>query len=177
MEKVAMNNSWKLSILGAVALASSVAVMVAGCTVTSTTTTDDGGTTGDSSTGDGGTTDTGTADAGGDGEGGTCAATAVCPIIGSSTGVTFDNCGACDTCEAMNCCTAVTNCFANVGGMQSDCSHLFDCLVACVTADGGDTCAQACKAAYTDDAGMNPTFDLLTAADNCQSTSCNAQCP
>ena len=171
-----MNNTWKLSILGAVALAASSAVMAIGCTVTTTSGPLDDGGTADSSTSDGGG-DSATGDSGGDG-GGTCTATAACPIIASNGGVTFDppnGCGTCDKCSATNCCAVVTNCFATVDGGTSDCESLFNCIIGCAATDGGNQCAAACKGAYDVDGG-NPTYDLLTAADNCQASKCNTEC-
>lgn len=169
-----MNNTWKLSILGAVALAASSAVMALGCTVTTTSgPLGDGGADG-SVTGDGGGGDSATADSGGGG----CTATAMCPIIASNGGVTFDppnGCGTCDKCSATNCCAVVTNCFATVDGGTSDCESLFNCIIGCAKTDGGSQCAAACKAAYDVDGG-NPTYDLLTAADNCQASKCNTEC-
>jgi len=169
-----MNNTWKLSILGAVAIVASAAVASVGCTVTSTTSTDDGGTTGDASHSDaGGGNDTGTADTGGNDGGGTCSATQACPIIASSNGVTFDtpSCGTCDKCSATKCCAEVTKCFTQVDGGPSECEELFTCILACAQADGGDQCKAACKAAHSQQA-----FDDLTAADNCQSMNCTMEC-
>lgn len=165
-----MNNTWKLSILGAVALVASSAVMAVGCTVTTTSgPLDDGGTTGDSSTGSDGGSEASTVDSGTDGPA-TCSATAVCPIIGSgAAGVTFDTpaCGACDKCSATNCCAEATKCFTKVNGMDSECTQLFDCIVKCLEPnDAGvtiDQCKMNCRAAYP-----NGYTDLV-AIDTCQS--------
>lgn len=170
-----MNNTWKLSILGAFALAASSAVMAIGCTVTTTSgPLGDGGADGSATTDGGG--DSATIDSGGGEGGGGCTATAACPIIASNGGVSFDNpqCGTCDKCSATNCCAQVTKCFALVNGMKSDCESLFDCIIACA---GDNACKAACKAAYTNDAGMNPTYDDLVAADDCQQgAACKTAC-
>jgi hypothetical protein len=186
-----MNNSWKLSILGAVALAASSAVAAVGCTVTSTTGPgDDGGIFEDGSTADGSaeaSTDGGTGEAAADtGGGNTCQAQ--CAIIdktqfGLTVGFDTDDagnavtCGSCDKCSAMNCCTEIGNCFNPVDGGESDCQSLFKCVTACSGPDAGDpaACKAACKAAYDVDGG-NPTYDLLVAADNCQQTKCMTEC-
>ena len=168
-----MNNTWKLSIMGAVALAASSAVMAIGCTVTTTSGPLDDGGTADSSTSDGGT-DSATADSGGDTGTTTCTATTACPIIASNNGVTFDNpsCGTCDKCSATNCCAQVTKCFTPEDGGTSDCESLFNCLLTCAAQDAGvDMCKAACKAAYPQQA-----FDDLTAADTCQTNSCAMDC-
>ena len=175
-----MNNTWKLSVLGGVALIASACVAAAGCTVTTTSGDLDSGTGGG---GDSGTTqdaggDTGTAiDSGRDG-GASCAATAACPIIG--TNVTFDNpsCGTCDTCMASQCCAETTACFTKTAdGGQSACEQLFDCVAACEAADGGNTCNQACAAGNPD--GVTPAQNLRTCqVDKCGATDAGAAaCP
>ncbi len=178
-----MNNTWKLSILGAVALAASSAVMAIGCTVTTTSgPLGDGGA--DGSVTDGGSGDSATADSGDGGVANSCQAQ--CPIIdkeqfGKIIGFDTDDagnysaCGTCDKCSAAKCCAEVTKCFAAVNGAKSDCESLFDCIIGCGTADGGDACKAACKAAYDVDGG-NPAYEALTAADNCQNTTCMAEC-
>src|SRR5258706_15627134 len=109
-----MNNTWKLSIMGAVALAASSAVMAIGCTVTTVDGTTDGGTTGDGSTADsGGGSETGA-------EGGGNACQAKCPIIektqfGLTIGFDTDDagapalCGPCDKSSAGKWCSAGTD--------------------------------------------------------------------
>ncbi len=164
-----MNNTWKLSIMGAIALAASSTVMVVGCTVTTTSgPLGDGGL--DGSTGDGAvTTD------GGGGEGGTmCSATAMCPIIASSTGISFDNpqCGDCDKCTAAKCCDEATKCFTKVDGGNSECEDMLGCISDCAKPnDAGitlDQCKTNCRAAYPQG------YTDLVAIDSCQSTDTDA---
>lgn len=145
-----MNNTWKLSVLGGVALVASACVAAAGCTVTTSSGGLDGGDFGnDSGTSDTGTrADGGTADTGTD-SGPTCAATVACAIIGPSTrGVNFDppgTCGTCDTCMATKCCGETTACFTKeADGGLSACETIFDCIATCEAADAGAACNQGC---------------------------------
>ena len=166
-----MNNTWKLSVLGGVALVASACVAAAGCTVTTSSGGLDGGDfgndSGTSDTGtraDGGTVDTGT----GTDSGPSCTATAACPIIGSSKGVTFDGCKTCDNCMATNCCADTTACFTKeADGGLSDCEQLFDCVQACDAADGGQACVGACAQAHQ--AGLQAAQTLQT----CQQDKCS----
>ena len=169
-----MNNTWKLSVLGGVALIASACVAAAGCTVTSTSgdldsgiVDSDSGTARDTGSG----TDTGTAvdSGGGTDSGTTCAATVACPIIGSSQGVTFDSCKTCDNCMATNCCSQTTACFTKeADGGQSDCEQLFDCVATCDAADAGQSCVDACAQAHP--SGTQTALALQ----GCQQSNCGA---
>ena len=172
-----MNNTWKLSVLGGVALVASACVAAAGCTVTTSSGDLDGGTFGNDT---GTTSDTGTHADGGAGtdtgtgtdSGPSCTATAACPIIGSSKGVNFDppgTCGTCDNCMATKCCAETTTCFTrDADGGKSACEELIDCVTTCDTADAGNSCKQACAAGNPD--GVAPAQNLQT----CLETECGA---
>ena len=160
-------HSWyvTIGILGASALATGA------CTVTSTSTGDDGGT--DSATVD---TDTGVP--------ATDAATVVTES-GADGGIVCDipsGADACDTCALTSCCNAENTCQTvepTTDAGITDCEDIFSCVQDCLAppadsgVDGGTfaDCTSTCSASHTTQGVAD-----FTALSTCLTTSCASQC-
>ena len=143
------------------------AVAFSGCTVTSGTVDDDGGTVRDGSTSNGDGGSEASAEGGGDAAAPTCEGNTQQNQLVSAE---------CQSCLEQNCCNELKGCFnEQVPQGDVDCQAYADCIANCLTGDAGDpqACFAECDAA-TDQKIISAYDAIITCAEG--NATCKTAC-